>query len=83
MDVRPRPTGTSRNVRLRSDIEIAQTAEKRPIAEVAAVIGLDIQDLISYGPYIAKVPHTVAVKYADRPAGQARAGYRHDPDAAG
>ncbi len=55
---------------MRSDIDIAQAAEKRPIAEVAATIGLDAQDLISYGPYIAKVPHTVAVKYSDRPTGK-------------
>ena len=55
---------------MRSDIDIAQKAEKRPIAEVAADVGLDIQDLISFGPYIAKVPHTVAAKFSDRPTGK-------------
>ncbi|MHB8952898.1 MAG: formate--tetrahydrofolate ligase [Pirellulaceae bacterium] len=55
---------------MRSDIDIAQTAEKRPIAEVAAALGLDIQDLISYGPFIAKVPHSVALKFSDRPPGK-------------
>ncbi len=55
---------------MRSDLDIARAAEKRPIADVAAAIGLEPQDLVSYGPYIAKVPCTVAVKYADRPAGK-------------
>ncbi len=33
-------------------------------------MGLDIQDLISFGPYVAKVPQAVAAKFADRPTGR-------------
>jgi formate--tetrahydrofolate ligase len=55
---------------LRSDIDIARSARKRPIAEVAAEIGLDAQDLIAYGPYIAKVPHTLTRRFADHPDGK-------------
>ncbi len=55
---------------MRSDIEIAQTCEKRPIADVAAAVGLDSSDLISYGPHIAKVTPDAASRFADRPAGK-------------
>ncbi len=41
---------------MKSDIEIAQEAPKRPIAEIAASIGIAEADLIPYGRYIAKVP---------------------------
>ncbi len=39
-----------------SDIEIAQRVVKRPIAEIAATLGLAEDDLIPYGRYVAKVP---------------------------
>lgn len=55
---------------MRSDIEIARSARKRAIAEVAAAVGLDSQDLIAYGPHIAKVPPAAAARLADRPAGK-------------
>ncbi|MGM0486061.1 MAG: formate--tetrahydrofolate ligase [Planctomycetota bacterium] len=55
---------------MRSDIDIARVAEKRSILEVAEKAGLDADDLVSHGPYIAKVPHSVAAKYADAPTGQ-------------
>lgn len=55
---------------MRSDIDIAQAAAKSPIVEVAATAGLDARDLVSYGPYIAKVPHTTVAKYSGRPAGK-------------
>ena len=55
---------------MRSDIEIAQTCEKRPIADVAAAVGLDSSDLISYGPHIAKVTPDAASRFADRAAGK-------------
>lgn len=38
-----------------SDVEIAQRATLRPIAEVAAAVGLEIDDLELYGRYKAKV----------------------------
>ncbi len=39
-----------------TDIEIAQSAEPRPINEIAAKIGLSAQDIEPYGHYKAKVP---------------------------
>jgi formate--tetrahydrofolate ligase len=41
---------------VKSDIEIAQEAEMRPIADVARGIGLGEDDILPYGRYIAKVP---------------------------
>ena len=41
---------------MKSDIDIAQEAPKRPIAEIARSIGIAEEDLVPYGRYIAKVP---------------------------
>ncbi len=41
---------------MRSDIDIAQAATPRPIADIAATLGLTSADLIPYGHHIAKVP---------------------------
>jgi formate--tetrahydrofolate ligase len=38
-----------------TDIEIAQTAKMRPIADVAADLGIGPEDLVLHGPHIAKV----------------------------
>jgi formate--tetrahydrofolate ligase len=46
-----------------SDIEIAQRAKMRPIADVAAEIGLGLDDLDLYGKYKAKIP----IEIAERP----------------
>src|ERR1043166_6454852 len=43
-----------------SDIEIAQKAKPRPIGEVAAEIGLGLDDLDLYGKYKAKIPIEIA-----------------------
>ena len=43
-----------------SDIEIAQAAKPRPIADVAAEIGLRGDDLDLYGKYKAKIPLDIA-----------------------
>ena len=39
-----------------TDIEIAQSAELRPIAEIAAKVGLAATDIEPYGHYKVKVP---------------------------
>ena len=44
---------------MKSDIEIARACNMRPIAEVAAGLGVDAHDLEPYGKYIAKVPTTL------------------------
>ncbi|HUG40683.1 MAG TPA: formate--tetrahydrofolate ligase [Longimicrobiales bacterium] len=45
---------------MKTDIEIAQGAELRPITEIAAKVGLAADDIIPYGRYKAKVPLEVA-----------------------
>ena len=42
---------------MKSDIEIAQEAKMKPIAEVAASLGLKDEDVIPYGRYKAKINH--------------------------
>ena len=39
-----------------TDIEIAESANVKPIKEIAAKIGLSEDDISPYGKYIAKVP---------------------------
>ena len=48
----------------KSDIEIAQEAEIKPIKEIADGLGLTDDELIPYGHYMAKVD---VAKLADRP----------------
>ena len=55
---------------MRSDLEIAREASLRPIAEVAAGLGLTAEELHLYGPYMAKVPLGVMERLADRPDGK-------------
>ncbi|NCA88679.1 MAG: formate--tetrahydrofolate ligase [Gammaproteobacteria bacterium] len=55
---------------MRSDIEIAREARLRPIAEVAAGLGLTADELHLYGPYMAKVPLGVMDRLAERPDGK-------------
>ena len=53
-----------------SDLEIAQAVELKPILEIAASLGLTIDDLDLYGKYKAKVHLDVLEKFADRPQGK-------------
>jgi len=53
-----------------SDLDIAQDAKVRPITEIAAELGLDAEDLITFGPYKAKVHLDVLKKLAGRPMGK-------------
>lgn len=53
-----------------SDIEIAQKAQLIPIAEVAAKIGIDKNDLEPYGHYKAKLSYKLAEKLEGRPDGK-------------
>jgi formate--tetrahydrofolate ligase len=49
---------------MKSDIEIAQAAVKKPIIEIAARIGLSPEEIIPYGRYMAKVPIQAVVDKA-------------------
>ncbi|HMM29076.1 MAG TPA: formate--tetrahydrofolate ligase [Aggregatilineaceae bacterium] len=53
-----------------SDLEIAQAATVRPIVEIAAKLGLSVDDLDLYGRNKAKVHLSVLEKYKDRPLGK-------------
>jgi len=55
---------------LKSDIEIAQAAEIKPIREIADSIGLDDKFLELYGNYKAKVSLDVLESFKDRPNGK-------------
>ncbi|MDD1765166.1 MAG: formate--tetrahydrofolate ligase [Methanomassiliicoccales archaeon] len=55
---------------MKSDIEIAQGADTRPIVDIAARIGLAADDLEFHGKYIAKVHLEVLKKFADRSQGK-------------
>jgi len=45
---------------MKSDIQIAQEAELRPIQEIAAKVGLAPEDIVPYGHHKAKIPLEVA-----------------------
>lgn len=53
-----------------SDIEIAQSATIRPIAEIANSVGIESDDLIPYGSTKAKVNLDILPKVANQPLGK-------------
>ncbi len=53
--------------RIPSDLEIAQKARLKPIAEIAAGLGLKDDDIELYGKYKAKVSLEVLKRLGDRP----------------
>jgi len=55
---------------MKSDIEIAQEASPIPITEVATGLGLQTDDLDSYGKYKAKIHLDVLDRLKDRPDGK-------------
>jgi formate--tetrahydrofolate ligase len=50
-----------------SSLEIAQAAVMRPIAEVAAEVGIEPDELDLYGRYKAKVDLSILERLADTP----------------
>jgi formate--tetrahydrofolate ligase len=55
---------------MKSDIEIAQSCVMLPIQEVASSMGLNEDDLVPYGRYIAKVPIGIMERLGDAPEGR-------------
>ncbi|GEP12612.1 formate--tetrahydrofolate ligase [Methylobacterium gnaphalii] len=53
-----------------SDIEIARAATLKPIAEVAAKVGIPDEALHNYGKHIAKIDHGFIASLADKPQGK-------------
>ena len=54
-----------------SSLEIAQAAVMRPIADVAAEVGIEPDELELYGRYKAKVDLSILDRLADAPDAQA------------
>ncbi len=55
---------------MKSDVEIAQSAEMRPIQEIAKKLGISEDDLELYGKYKAKVTPEAWERVKDRPNGK-------------
>lgn len=55
---------------MKSDIQIAQEAQLRPIADIAADLGLSENDIDLFGKYKAKVHLDVLDRLADQPDGK-------------
>jgi formate--tetrahydrofolate ligase len=53
-----------------SSLEIAQSAQLRPVAELAEELGLEAQEIELHGPYKAKVRLEALERLADRPDGR-------------
>ena len=53
-----------------SDIDIAQAADIKPIAQVAEEVGILPEELEFYGPYKAKVKLEILKRLQDRPNGK-------------
>ncbi|MBS3939293.1 MAG: formate--tetrahydrofolate ligase [Peptococcaceae bacterium] len=68
---------------MKSDIEIAQSADMLPIVEIARSIGISEDDLELYGKYKAKVAPAVAERLAQEPDGHLILVTAINPTAAG
>ncbi len=55
---------------MKTNIEIAQEVKAKPIEEIASSIGLDKDDIVLYGKYMAKVPLSVLRKFDGYPVGK-------------
>ncbi len=55
---------------MKSDIEIAQGIELKPISEIAGSIGLVEEEIIPYGRHIAKIPLSIMERLHDTPDGK-------------
>ncbi|MGH2631486.1 MAG: formate--tetrahydrofolate ligase [Actinomycetota bacterium] len=55
---------------MKSGLEIAQEAELRPIADIAAAAGIEADELELYGKHRAKIDLSILDRLADRPDGK-------------
>jgi len=55
---------------MRSDIDIAQECNKKHIEEIAQKIDLGKNDIVPYGPYMAKVPLSIMDNFHDKLEGK-------------
>lgn len=68
---------------MKSDVDIAQEAQMKPISQIAAEIGLNEDDIENYGKYKAKISLAVWDKIKDRPNGKLVLVTAINPTAAG
>lgn len=68
---------------MKSNIEIAQAAEKERVKDIAAKLGIEKEHLIYYGFFKAKVDYRLREKLADRPDGHVILVTAINPTAAG
>ncbi len=68
---------------MKSNIEIAQAAEKEKVKNIAAKLGIDKEHLIYYGFYKAKVDYRLREKLAEHPDGRVILVTAINPTAAG
>ena len=78
---RPLFGGTRTVTTIKSDIEIARAATMKPIAEVAAKVGIPADALVPYGTTKAKVILRAHRQPEGRQGRQAHPRHRHQPDA--
>ncbi len=55
---------------IKSDIEIAQATQLKPVVDIAAVLGIDKKDLELYGNYKAKVDYNIIKEKKNKPDGK-------------
>lgn len=55
---------------MKTDIEIAQSTQMAPIAEIAAKLGLQEEEYAPYGRYKAKIDHRLVARMAGQPDGK-------------
>ncbi|GAA5168074.1 formate--tetrahydrofolate ligase [Ornithinimicrobium tianjinense] len=68
---------------MKSDVEIAQAAELKPIGEIAEQLGLSVDEYAPYGHDKAKISLSVLDRLADRPDGKLILCTAINPTAAG
>lgn len=55
---------------MKSDIQIAQEAQMKPINEIADMVGIDSKYVENYGKYKAKINYSILDEKADKPNGK-------------
>ena len=55
---------------MKTDIQIAQEVPLRPVAEIAASLGLGPEDIVPYGHYMAKLPLGITERLREAPDGK-------------
>ncbi|MDE5679520.1 MAG: formate--tetrahydrofolate ligase, partial [Lachnospiraceae bacterium] len=55
---------------MKTDIEIAQATEMKPITEIAGQLGIDVEELELYGKYKAKISDAYIKRISDNSDGK-------------